>query len=150
LLLLTGVANAQQVLIAEGAVPSGSGSTFIANSSRQNFLTTNRMPDAPAPKFWGVENKIDFSIFAGQLAADAITTQRGLSNGFREANPIAAPFVNHGAGGEAAASALSLGAGVGVAYILHRTHHYKAEHIAVRLMLAGEGAVVGRNIALLR
>jgi hypothetical protein len=34
--------------------------------------------------------------------------------------------------------------------MLHRTHHYKAEHIAVRLMLAGEGAVVGRNIELLR
>jgi hypothetical protein len=148
LLLLVGVANAQQTLVAENAAPSAS--AFIVTSSRQSFVSTNQMPEAPAPKFWGMENKIDFSIFAGQLAADAITTQRGLGNGFREANPVAAPFVNRGASGAAAASALSLGAGIGVAYVLHRTHHYKAEHMAVRLMLAGEGTVVGRNIALLR
>jgi hypothetical protein len=148
LLLLVGVANAQQTLVAENAAPSAS--AFIATSSRQSFVTTNQMADAPKPKFWGMENKIDFSIFAGQLAADSITTQRGLGNGFREANPLAAPFVNRGTPGAAAASALSLGAGIGVAYMLHRTHHYKAEHMAVRLMLAGEGTVVARNIALLR
>jgi hypothetical protein len=148
LLLFVGVANAQEMLVAENAAPSAS--AFISTSSRQSFVASNQTFEAPAPKFWGLENKVDFSIFAGQLAADAITTQRGLGNGFREANPIAAPFVNRGAEGEAAASALSFGAGVGVAYMLHRTHHYKAEHIAVRLMLAGEGAVVGRNIELLR
>jgi hypothetical protein len=148
LLLFAGVANAQQTLVAENAAPSAS--LFIASSSRQSFVASSQAREAPKPRFWGVENKIDFSIFAGQLAADAITTQRGLGNGFREGNPIAAPFVNRGAPGASAASALSFGAGVGVAYVLHRTHHYKAEHIAVRLMLAGEGAVVGRNIALLR
>jgi len=148
LLLLAGVANAQPTLMAENAAPDAS--TYVARSTRDRFVATNPMPEAPTPKFWGLENKIDFSIFAGQLAADAITTQRGLGHGFREANPIAAPFVNHGAAGSAAASALSFGAGLGVAYVLHRTHHYKAEHIAVRLMLAGEGAVVGHNIALLR
>ncbi|HEX4423881.1 MAG TPA: hypothetical protein VH079_00680 [Terriglobales bacterium] len=147
LLLLVGVANAQQILVAENATPSAT--AFIATSSRQSFVASNQ-PTAPTPKFWGMENKIDFSIFAGQLAADSITTQRGLGNGFREANPLAAPFVNRGAPGAAAASALSLGAGIGVAYMLHRTHHYKAEHMAVRLMLAGEGTAVGRNIALLR
>jgi hypothetical protein len=148
MLLLVGVANAQQILVAENATPSSS--AFYGSSSRQSFVAPSRLPDAPAPKFWGVENKIDFSIFAGQLAADAITTQRGLRNGFREANPIAAPFVYRGAAGEAASCALSLGAGIGMAYILHRTHHYKAEHLAVRLMLAGEGAAVANNIALLR
>jgi len=148
LLLLVGVANAQQILVAENAAPSAS--AFVATNTRQNFVTANQAPEAPTPRFWDLENKIDFSIFAGQLAADAITTQRGLGNGFREANPIAAPFVNRGAAGEASASALSFGAGVGVAYVLHRTHHYKAERITVRLMLAGEGAVVGHNIALLR
>jgi hypothetical protein len=148
LLVVAGVANAQQILVAENAAPTAS--AFIATSSRQSFVATNQTLEAPKPRFWGVENKIDFSIFAGQLAADAVTTQRGLGNGFREGNPIAAPFVNRGAPGAAAASALSFGAGVGVAYMLHRTHHYKAEHVAVRLMLAGEGAVVGRNIALLR
>jgi hypothetical protein len=164
LLLLTGMANAQQTLVAEKAAPSASSafsaSAFTASafsasavmetSSRERFLAAGGAPQAPAPRFWGLENKVDFSIFAGQLAVDAITTQHGLANGFRETNPIAAPFVNRGAAGAAAASALGLGAGVGVAYVLHRTHHYKAEHMAVRLMLAGEGAVVARNVALLR
>jgi hypothetical protein len=148
LLVLVGVANAQQTLVAENAAPSAE--AFVATSSRQSFVATNQIPDAPAPRFWNLENKVDFSIFAAQLAADAVTTQRGLGSGFREANPIAAPFVNRGAPGAAAASALSFGAGVGVAYVLHRTHHYRAERITVRLMLAGEGAVVGHNIALLR
>jgi hypothetical protein len=150
LLFLVGVANAQEILVAETAIPSASAFISTGTGSRQNFVAPSQMSEAPTPKFWGLENKVDFTIFAGQLAADAITTQRGLGNGFREANPIAAPFVNRGAEGEAAASALSFGAGVGVAYMLHRTHHDKAEHIAVRLMLAGEGAVVGRNIELLR
>lgn len=148
LLFLVGVANAQQTLMAENVAPSAS--AYIAHSTGNSFTASHPMADAPTPRFWGLENKIDFSIFAGQLAADAITTQRGLGRGFREANPIAAPFVNHGAAGSAAASALSFGAGLGVAYMLHRTHHYKAERVAVRLMLAGEGAVVGHNIALLR
>ncbi len=148
LLLLVGVANAQQTLVAENATPSSS--PFVTTNTPQSFVATNQMPNASAPKFWNLENKIDFSIFAGQLAADAITTQRGLGNGFREVNPIASPFVSRGAPGAAAASALSFGAGVGMAYMLHRTHHYKAERVAVRLMLAGEGAVVGHNIALLR
>jgi hypothetical protein len=164
LVLLVGVANAQQTLVAENADPlafsaiSASGfstsafsaSAFIESSSREHFQAARVTPSAPAPKFWGFENKLDFSIFAGQLALDAITTQRGLARGLHETNPIAAPFVNRGAAGSAAASALGLGAGVGVAYLLHRTHHYKAEHIAVRLLLAGEGAVVAHNVAMLR
>jgi len=161
---IAGIANAQQSLVAENAAPSASSafsasafsasafsaSAFVESSSRERFQAARVAPQAPAPRFWGLENKVDFSIFAGQLAVDAITTQRGLANGLRESNPIAAPFVNRGAAGAAAASALSFGAGVGVAYMLHRTHHYKAEHLAVRLMLAGEGAAVARNIALLR
>jgi len=155
---IAGIAHAQEPLVAENAAPSASAfsasafsaSAFVESSSRERFPAARVAPQAPAPRFWGLENNVDFSIFAGQLAVDAITTQRGLANGLREANPIAAPFVNRGAAGAAAASALSLGAGVGVAYLLHRTHHYKAEHMAVRLMLAGESAVVARNIALLR
>jgi hypothetical protein len=70
------------------------------------------------------------SVLAGLITADAITTQRGLNQGLREANPIMRPFVTRGAAGEAAGSALGFGAGVGVGYLLHRdaplqsgTHH---------------------------
>src|SRR5437016_13955943 len=114
ILLLIGVAEAQERLVA-----------------------TDHVPDAPSTRrFWSAENKIDLSIFAGQLAADAITTQRGLSEGFREVNPLIRPLVTRGVGGQATASALSCGAGLGTVYLLHVTDHYRAERIALRSLLS--------------
>ena len=118
--------------------------SFTANSSAA-------VPDAPGQQpFWTIENKVNVSILAGLVAADAITTQRGLNQGFREVNPLMRPFVTRGAAGEAAGSALGFGAGVGVAYLLHRTHHYKAERIAMRLIVGGEGAFVANNLIAIR
>ena len=117
-----------------------------AAQAQQTFVAANPAPDAPSSqKFWSRENKIDFSIFAGQITADAITTQHGLNNGFREANPIMRPLVTRGAAGEAAASALGFGFGIGTTYLLHRTHHYKAERLAARTMLAVEGGFVAQQ-----
>ena len=124
---------------------------LIGVSQAQERLEARDVPAAPSThNFWNTENKIDFSIFAGQLAADAITTQRGLSSGFREMNPLMRPLVTRGAAGQATASALSFGAGLGTVCLLHVTHHYRAERITLRLILAGEGALVGHNIALIR
>jgi Domain of unknown function (DUF5658) len=118
-----------------------------AAQAQQNLLATNSLPNAPdAQKFWTLENKIDFSIFAGQITVDAITTQHGLSEGFRESNPVMRPLVTRGVAGEAAASALGFGFGLGTAYVLHKTHHYKAERIATRTMLAVEGGFVANNL----
>jgi hypothetical protein len=115
--------------------------------AQQSFVAANPVPDAPNPqKFWNRENKIDFSILAGQITVDAITTQHGLSNGFRETNPVMRPLVTRGVAGEAAASALGFGFGVGTTYLLHKTHHYKAERIAARTMLAVEGGFVANNL----
>jgi len=111
------------------------------------------LPDAPNSQqhpFWTFENKVDAGILAALIGADGITTQRGLSEGFREVNPVMRPFVTRGAAGEAAGSALGFGAAMGVAYCLHRTHHYKAERITMRLMIAGESGVVASNIVQLR
>ena len=120
-------------------------------NAQENLSIAGDVPDAPSThKFWSMENKIDLSIFAGQVAADAITTQRGLSQGFREVNPLMRPLVTRGVAGQATASALSFGAGLGTVYLLHATHHYRAERITLRLILAGEGALVGHNIALIR
>jgi hypothetical protein len=117
----------------------------------QEFVTSQRLPDSPsAHKFWTLENKVNFSIYSGELAADAITTQMGLSQGMRETNPLARPLVTRGAAGQAVASGLGLGAGLGLTYLLNRTQHHKAERIVTRLMIAGEGAVVAHNIAVLR
>ena len=119
----------------------------------QNFTAsgTSARPDAPSQhRFWTVETKVNVGIFAGLVAADAVTTQRGLNQGLREVNPVMRPFVTRGAAGQAAGSALGFGAGVGVAYLLHRTHHCKAERLTMRLLIAGEGGFVANNIVAIR
>jgi Domain of unknown function (DUF5658) len=119
----------------------------------QNLAVTKfALPDAPSQqhRFWTLETKVNVSVLAGLITADAITTQRGLNQGLREANPIMRPFVTRGAAGEAAGSALGFGAGVGVGYLLHRTHHYKAERITMRMIVAGESGFVANNIIAIR
>jgi uncharacterized protein DUF5658 len=119
----------------------------------QNFAVSKfALPNAPVQQrpFWTFENKVNVSILAGLITADAITTQRGLNQGLREANPIMRPFVTRGAAGEAAGSALGFGAGVGLVYVLHRTHHYKAERITMRMIVAGEAGFVANNIIAIR
>jgi len=118
-----------------------------AAQAQQSFVATTPLPDAPAArKFWSFENKMDFSILAGQITVDAITTQRGLNEGFRESNPVMRPLVTRGAAGAAAASSLGFGAALGTAYLLHRTHHYKAERLATRAMVTVEGGFVANNL----
>lgn len=114
----------------------------------ENLLpATQALPDAPSQRpFWTLENKIGFGALAGLVAADAITTQRGLNQGMREANPLMRPFVTRGSAGEAVGSAIGFGAGLGTVYLLHHTHHYKAERITMRLMLGVETGVVVNNI----
>ena len=127
--------------------------SLSAAMQAQNFAVTNfALPDAPRQQrpFWTVENKVNFSLLAGLVTADAITTQRGLNQGLRETNPVMRPFVTRGAAGEAAGSALGFGAGVGVAYLLHRSHHYKAERIAMRVMIVGESGFVANNVIAIR
>jgi hypothetical protein len=127
---------------------------LLSAAMQAQSFTANRdstLPDAPSQhRFWTVENKVNVGIFAGLVAADAVTTQRGLNQGLREVNPIMRPFVTRGAAGQAAGSALGFGAGVGTAYLLHRTHHYKAERLTMRLLIAGEGGFVASNIAAIR
>src|SRR5207245_10332912 len=122
-----------------------------AAKGQERAVVTDYLPATPSTqKYWSTENKINFSILAAQVAADAITTQRGLNQGLREANPLMRPLVTRGVVGQTTASALSFGAGLGTVYLLHVMHHYRAERITMRLILAGEGAIVARNIALLR
>ena len=119
----------------------------------QSFTASSKspLPDAPSHRaFWTVENRVNVSILAGLVAADAFTTQRGLNQGLREVNPVMRPFVTRGAAGEAVGSALGFGAGVGVVYLLHRSHHYKAERITMRLIVAGESGFVVNNIIAIR
>ena len=66
--------------------------SFTASSS-------SALPDAPSQQpFWTVENKVNVSILAGLVAADAITTQRGLDQGLAGSQSSMRPFVTRGAG----------------------------------------------------
>jgi hypothetical protein len=128
---------------------------FLSLSMQAQSFTSSSSTGSPAPAaqavpFWTISNRVDTGILAGLIAVDAVTTQRGLRQGYREANPLMRPFVTRGAAGQAAGSALGFGTAVGVAYLFHQTHHYKAERIAMRLMIAGEGGFVANNIAVLR
>lgn len=125
---------------------------LCATAQAENLaVATGPLPDAPGSRpFWRVENKVGFVALGSLIVADAITTQRGLNQGYREANPVMRPFVRRGAGGEALGSTLGFGAGVGAVYLLHQMHHYKEERIVMRLIVAGESAVVANNIAVLR
>jgi len=125
---------------------------LAAAASAQSFVApSSALPDAPSHRsFWTFETKVDASILAGLIATDAIQTQRGLDRGLHEGNPIMRPFVTRGVAGETVGSALGFGAGIGTVYILHKTHHYKAERIAMHLVIGVESAIVVNNIAALR
>jgi hypothetical protein len=93
-------------------------------------VISRKVPDSPgAHKFWSLENKVNFSVVSSELAAGAITTQIGLGRGMKEMNPLARPLVSQSAGGQSVASGLSLGAALGVTYLLHRTQHHTAERL---------------------
>ena len=83
-----------------------------AAKGQERAVVTDYLPATPSTqkKYWSTENKINFSILAAQVAADAITTQRGLNQGLREANPLMRPLVTRGVVGQTTASALSFGA----------------------------------------
>ncbi len=120
---------------------------LTVSAAAQNFVTpSSPLPDAPSEhRFWTLETKVNTGIFAGLIAADAYTTQRGLEQGYREANPLMRPFVTRGTAGQAAGAAMGFGVGLGTVYLLHKTHHHKAERIAMRLMIGVQSAVVASN-----
>src|SRR5438045_9581587 len=96
-----------------------------AVAQAQQFVAPSALHQdtAKTPHFWTLETNINTGILAGLVAADAVTTQRGLSNGFREANPLMRPFVTRGTAGQAAGSALGFGAALGTVCLLHQATH---------------------------
>ena len=93
------------------------------------------LPEAPMPR----EAKIEFAVFAAEVAADGITTRMLYQRGCGENNPIAKPFVRAGVGGQVAASLLSVAAVGGAWAIFHRTHHDRMAKWMLRTLVAGEG-----------
>ena len=56
---------------------------LVGAMQAQSFTASGKAPaSAPSPPpFWTVEKKVDVGILAGLVAADGITTQRGLTEG---------------------------------------------------------------------
>jgi hypothetical protein len=73
-----------------------------------------------AHKFFGKSNLFLMGISLSGQAADAITTQRFLSHGFREGDPLAEPFVKYGWSGQVGLGIFNNAAEIFVMYGLHR------------------------------
>lgn len=96
-------------------------------------------------KFFDVKNSLGLGAAAVSLAADALSTQKGLAQpGFFEMNPVARPFVQSSAGA-AVYSAGSLGLVAASMYVAHRTNHHKLERIFPFVIAGWEGVVSARN-----
>jgi len=88
-------------------------------------------------------DKTNFSLMGVSLlgqAADAITTQRFLSHGLHEEDPLAKPFVRYGWSGQIGLAVLANGLEVAGMYGLHRMHHHRMERVAPLAVAAASGA----------
>ena len=111
-----------------------------------NVATGQTAPEKH-PEFLDRPARIRLSILAGLIAADSITTQHVLNMaGSREVNPLARPFVTHGAAGQLAASSLGYAFGIGTSYFFHRTGHHKMERIVQNVAIGVEAACVTNNL----
>jgi hypothetical protein len=80
------------------------------------------------------------------MTADAITTQRFISNGIQEGDPIARPLVKYGWSGQISLMALETGAEIVAMYGLHRIHQHLIERM-IPASLATAHAVFSYNNA---
>jgi hypothetical protein len=96
-------------------------------------------------RFFDAKNTLGLTSVAVTLAADAISTQKGLSyRGFYEMNPLARPFVKTTAG-TAVYNAGSLALLGSAMYVAHRTRHHKLERILPFAVSGWEGLLAFRN-----
>jgi hypothetical protein len=89
--------------------------------------------------FWGASNLSLMAVALLGMTADAITTQRFISHGLVEGDPLARPLVKYGWSGQFAASGLEMTGVVLGMYGLHRTH----QHWTERLLPLSVGVVHG-------
>ena len=99
-------------------------------------------------RFFDVRNSLALSSFGLFLAGDSLSTQKGLSRGFKEINPFARPFVDSRAGA-AVYSTGSFALVAGGMYLAHKTGHHKLEWITPFGMAAWEGFMMFRNFSVM-
>jgi hypothetical protein len=79
--------------------------------------------------FWGVSNVALMEVALLGIAADSVTTQRFISHGLVEGDPLARPLVKYGWSGQVAASGLEMTGVVLGMYGLHRMHQHWIERL---------------------
>lgn len=103
-----------------------------------------RSPAVKAHRFIDAQNIAVFSITAMIMAADIATTRRALEvPGTREANPLMR--------NQAAAIAMktaTVGAGIGIAYMLHKSGHHRAERMIPMYMGVPSGIAAIHNASI--
>jgi hypothetical protein len=128
--------------------PSAAYTPRLAEPS-SGFLSSSQTGSANASHtFLDHGNKIRMGILAGLIAADGISTQEILNSGgrWREMNPLARPFVSHGAPGQLAASVIGYGLSIGTQYLLHKTGHHKLEKMMLDASIGVEAGTVSSNL----
>ena len=129
------------------------GNAFLANNNLAPIHALIAPPAAiiklkTAPRthsFFDSRNRLGFATLGASLAADALSTQKGLAYpGFVEMNPVARPFVQSRMGA-AAYNAGSFGLVAGLMYWAHKTEHHKLERILPLAVGSWEGLLSARN-----
>lgn len=99
-----------------------------------------RRPPAPH-KFLDGPNVLIFGVSAAMMAADLATTRQALQvPGTRELNPLA-----HSTTSFSALKIAAFGAGIGIAYAMHKTGHHKAERIVPLVLGIPSGFAAAHN-----
>jgi hypothetical protein len=100
-------------------------------------------PASSSHRFFDATNIALTGVESAALLGDGIYTQQALTRYpeiFREADPIARPFVSRGWPGQIAGGGLFVTADVGLRYLLHRKKHHRLERF-VPLVLTVYGTV---------
>ena len=129
------LAKAAMVLLAIAALSSSAVAADPASASASEtiepgiYAASPTLPEAPKPhRFW---DKTNTMLFAGVVAvntADFVVTRQNLQSGGQELNPVTRVFA-----GNSATLALNFAgetvATMGIAYMFHRTGHYRLERM---------------------
>jgi hypothetical protein len=100
-----------------------------------------QIPPAKPHRFLDAQNIVAFSLNAIMMAADLATTRRALEvPGAHEANPLMGSQ-----NGAIVMKAATVGAAVGIAYMLHKSGHHKAERLLPIFMGAPSAIAAAHN-----
>jgi hypothetical protein len=117
-------------LLSAAAVAEQPGSASTSETIEPGIYSTSpTLPEAPKPhRFWDKTNSFLFAGVAAVNTADFIVTRQNLQSGGQELNPVTRVFA-----GNTATLALNFAgetvATMGIAYMFHRTGHYRLERM---------------------